>query len=612
MNILGFKPSSTESPKKKISPIDSAQSLECNRTEPNRDVYESATRTWVQHVGQNDLIGVQAGLSSGRVNFNLQDVAGRTALNYAAETNKAELLNLLLTKTNMDYNHTDYAGKTPLHAAAEKGHLNIVKELLQLSAIDQSVCHSDHQNKLPFELALINQHPEVTKAIHTYLGERHGQNAIHHAAILNKPELLDKAVGATNLDYNQIDCYNKTPLQIAAERGHLDIVNCLLKLPGIEESVTPRIAKNIRTPGAIANRPIQLALKNGHTAVADKIHQHLLRHQLPTPFAVQRNLTQTTENEAKAPYDDEDLRLHKAVDRGDEAAVIELLADASFPAEMLNAPHHYGLSPLACAATRGHLNILNRLLQDPRIDINAICKDLGKTPLQYATQHGQLKTALRLIGQPGIKLNHRDKEGNSALHLTLQKMRRDDSLPELRLTAAQVQELKERQWNLALIRESLLAQQNIQPNLRNRAGLTPLAQSVSDKNKIAFDKLIADPRTNVNIRAKKGLSPLHIAICTNNAYMFDKLTAHPGVDVNIPDNGGFTPLHWAISTDNQHMFNQLIERDETNLEQSSHNGTTPLDYAFKLKRREMAQELSEILDDESASDEQKYSDMSLG
>ncbi|KAJ3005964.1 hypothetical protein HKX48_000374 [Thoreauomyces humboldtii] len=127
------------------------------------------------------------------------DESGMTALHIAAATNSVEIVRLLLpvSKTALD-TQTD-SGQTALHYAASKGHLETVDELLNADA-DPSVPDS------------------------------YGQLPIHRAATLDRLAVVRRLKEDPRGKVNVRDGSGNTPLHLAAEEGHVELVRYLLSV----------------------------------------------------------------------------------------------------------------------------------------------------------------------------------------------------------------------------------------------------------------------------------------------------------------------------------------------------------------------------------------------
>ena len=138
-------------------------------------------------------------------------------------------------------------------------------------------------------------------------------------------------------------------------------------------------------------------------------------------------------------------------------------------------------------------SILRKILEYPDIDVN-ITDNYGNTPLHWAAWFGNFRMLADLLFIPGdyeifenkaIQLNNQNKYGETALHYAAKfgrevcvrdiLLRRTDIKPNIKEHRAGNTPLHEAAKNgHTEIVKALLAHQDINPNLRNDAGFTPL------------------------------------------------------------------------------------------------------------------------------------------
>ncbi|CAN0041563.1 unnamed protein product, partial [Laminaria digitata] len=123
---------------------------------------------------------------------------GRT-LHFAASTGKAEIVRLLLKRS--DVNATDNAGYTPLMATCQSDHAHVeVVRLLLDAGADPTLAGKD------------------------------GRNPLHLAARSDHMDLVDMLHSKAPATLNRCDAEDLTPLYMACHRGHESMVSKLLSL----------------------------------------------------------------------------------------------------------------------------------------------------------------------------------------------------------------------------------------------------------------------------------------------------------------------------------------------------------------------------------------------
>lgn len=171
---------------------------------------------------QRNNLEVVESLVENKANVNAKDKHLRTPLHYAAEGGGNSLTQLLLNK-KADPNVPDKEKKTPLHVAAAAGNLDAVEAMLtnkaRYGAKDMDGC-------TPIHYAIISGNMDMVKS-------------------------LLKAAKNKNLEDKNV--WRKTPLHLAAEYGHSDLVNLLLTSGAVIDPLDGN-----------RDTPLHCACKSGH------------------------------------------------------------------------------------------------------------------------------------------------------------------------------------------------------------------------------------------------------------------------------------------------------------------------------------------------------------
>ncbi|XP_042320249.1 CARD- and ANK-domain containing inflammasome adapter protein-like [Sceloporus undulatus] len=153
-----------------------------------------------------------------------------TPLHLASYKGHADVARKLL-RQKANVNLKDKQSKTPLHLAAERGHSAMV-ELLLNSKADPSA--TDKEKKIPLHLASIGAHLSTVKVLlarKSRFGAKDmdGCSPVHYAAISGNMEILKALLVAGNhKNINDKNIWRKTPLHLAAEHGHSDLIHYML------------------------------------------------------------------------------------------------------------------------------------------------------------------------------------------------------------------------------------------------------------------------------------------------------------------------------------------------------------------------------------------------
>ncbi|KXN66238.1 ankyrin [Conidiobolus coronatus NRRL 28638] len=134
---------------------------------------------------------------------------------------------------------------------------------------------------------------------------------------------------------------------------------------------------------------------------------------------------------------------------------------------------HTGMVPLHYAASRGHYDIVELLLDEVGTEVDPLNNE-KETPLLKACFGGHLKVAQLLILR-GANVNHRDKEGWSSLHNAVSK-------GYFELVS----------W--------LIEEARVQVNITSNKGFTPLITSATQGQLKVVKYLVEIGRADINIK----------------------------------------------------------------------------------------------------------------
>ena len=132
---------------------------------------------------------------------------------------------------------------------------------------------------------------------------------------------------------------------------------------------------------------------------------------------------------------------------------------------------------LLYAAANNKLDIVEKLMNHPRIDVNTV-DNVGWTALMYAARDDQPDVVISLMNHPKIDVNLQDKSGNTALHYAVFNNHPD------------------------IVKLLLSGDKKIDAKLKNTRGQTPLSLAKSLKH-TDIEKLLPKPSLFGNLFSKK-------------------------------------------------------------------------------------------------------------
>lgn len=418
---------------------------------------------------------------------------GRSALHFAVQEGKIELVEELLANGHTDPNVVNNYNESALHIAANSGNLKMVQILLAHPKIDPNL--KNNSLSTPLAIAALNGDLEMVKAM-----------------------LANKKVDPTIPIWS-----GKTPIELAAEVGHLDVVYALLSddrvnkmLPldvkytlaasvGDQSMVEILLTNELLDPnvsGEDGKSALYLALAGNYVETASTILQD--KRLDPKKILPANNLDVGVANSLmilaiKSGRDDviaallEDKRIdpNKTIDQYgstllhlasklNQAPIVKLLVDN--PRVNINQPNLDNETALFTAVNKQSLGAIQLLVESKNLDPNVQERVLsaGWTALHCAVYRDETDTVKMLLNRNDIDLSLKDDGGETVLDIALSKKNSE------MISLIQGYQVKQQQ--------SLQAQKVVPINSENVTPPPPLVQSVKHKLKenVAMMKMVDD------------------------------------------------------------------------------------------------------------------------
>jgi ankyrin repeat protein len=487
-------------------------------------------------------------------------------LHVAAFFGTSHVLHRLLNRPKQYADSKDRGGRTPLSYAAENGHQSVVKQLL---------CHAVNPNsrdaiyrRTPLSWASENGHQAVVQLL------------LEHCAVTS------------------LNCSNgRAPISYAAAKGHKIVVQKLLDQNAAADSQRstelPRKMRNkisfwwLNSTGFTAQTPLSLAAENGHKEIVQLLHSRGAdadsrdnRGHSPVALAAQGGYEEIVQllldwgaESASRDYFGWTPLYHAAV-RG-HTKVVQLLLDLNVEVSLtdcsLKTPMHWaskngheavvqmllmrgidanlrdlgGQSATSLAASGGHLAVV-RILLEQNVDPDSKHIE-GRTPLSFAAEGGYTEI-VQLLLQRGADADSRDIRDLSPL-----------SWAAGRGNDAVVQVLLEYDVDI--------------DSIDVVEGRTPLSRAAEIGSQAIVSQLLQRNAMS-DSKDKRGRSPLSWAARRRHESVV-QLLLERGASSNSKDNDGWSPIHWAGGNKDDPVVQLLLHRSDATGINDCWNPTLP-------------------------------------
>lgn len=435
-----------------------------------RKPLDLGTHAWVDDHGvplvvavnsaQTDTVKFLIGFRNVNVNCRNRSTL-KTPLHYAVERGCYEIVDLLLTRPDINPDLRDVDGNTPftlaktpdiarclldtgrvdpgardkhrttaLHSAAEHGYAALCRFLLNTNGI--SVDDKDTAGLTPFAKGILYQWTDSagsSRMAKTFLStagvdpdaqDIEGQTPLMHATSNSNVSIVQLLLEDARVNPDSKDMYGRSPLSYAAEVGETEIVRTLLDTGKVKINV--RTTRNFRGPSGLPGNflvrigwdaedlregeetdcmgytPLHYASSKGHTAIV----RLLLGTGAVEPDA--------RSNVGRTP-------LSLAAEGGYDSIVRALLDTGSVDPDSRDAQ---GRSPFSYSLGRatyesGRTSIVNLLLDTGKVDPDS--EDIiGRTPISYAASYGAPSLLQHLLSRNvELRLMSKDNSGKSPI-----------------------------------------------------------------------------------------------------------------------------------------------------------------------------------------------------
>ncbi|XP_045473083.1 serine/threonine-protein phosphatase 6 regulatory ankyrin repeat subunit A [Harmonia axyridis] len=364
------------------------------------DVFDIEGRSALHLAAERGFLPICDSLLTHKAFINSKSRNGRTALHLAAMNGHVHLVKFLIKDHHAVIDILTLKKQTPLHLGAAAGQIEVCKLLLELGA---DIDATDEQGQKPIHAACRNNHSEVAKLFlqqHPSLVmamTKDGNTCAHIAAAQGSVTVIEELMkfdrqGVINARNKLTDA---TPLQIAAEGGHAEVVKALV-----------RANASVNDENKAGFTAAHLAARNGHGQVLEVLRSS-------------NTLKITSKKLGVTP-------LHVAAYFGQADTVRELLTHVpgTVKSEVPSGSslvsilgNESGMTPLHLAAFSGNENVVRLLLNSAGVQVDAASRENGYNPMHLACYGGHVTVVGLLLSRSAELLQSVDKHGKTGLHI---------------------------------------------------------------------------------------------------------------------------------------------------------------------------------------------------
>ena len=313
-----------------------------------------------------------------------QNSMGETAISMACFCGTVEMVNALIVK-GANLNIVENNGYYPISYAAQKGDAEMLQLLASKGA---NINVKAFEGVTPLMIAIALRHTAAAKTLielgaNINIPHDNGIFPIHYAALCGDLETLKLLVTDYNVDQLTGNAVNKTPVYLAAQGGHTEVVQWLKNERGAD----------INLWGVKGMTPIFASIAHNHPETAATLIALGAKVTIPNCFGF--------------------FPIHAAAEVGDLATVQLLDSRSEINIPALNIQQ---LLPIHSAFSKAQMGVMDYLLRKGA-SINAQSTE-GKTPLHLLLAHQGIavETKLQIVKKylSEFDLSIKDMAGQTA------------------------------------------------------------------------------------------------------------------------------------------------------------------------------------------------------
>ncbi|XP_046550762.1 ankyrin repeat domain-containing protein 50-like [Haliotis rubra] len=350
--------------------------------------------------------------------LSLVDSFGFNIIHSACHGGDLEMVKYVLSQTMLDINGGVQCGRTAMMLAAENGHKDVVELLVDTGA----------------DVSLVDET---------------GDNILHCACRGGDVEVVQYILSQNMVDINSLGHEKKTPVMLAGQYGHKEVVEVLVK-HGANLSLRDKVGDNILhlacfkghvdvvkyiislhrvyidSRGFERKTPVMKAGEGGHKEVVEFLVNHgadlalrdsdtnIILH-LISYWGGSVDVGKYVLSQHKVNINQRGWRNRPPVLVAGENGYKDLVELFVKHGAKLSLKDRRKMNILHCASDKGHLAVVMYIVSLHSVDIDSEGFE-NKTPMMFAGQSGH-KDVVEFLVNHGADLAHRDSDTNIILHL---------------------------------------------------------------------------------------------------------------------------------------------------------------------------------------------------
>lgn len=305
--------------------------------------YFDKSKQWFKAASIGDLKAIKKLIN--KINVNMKDEYGYTALILAADRGYQNIVEFLLKIPNINVNIQNNRGDTALYEATSSGHRNIVKLLLQMPSINVNAQNHDgwaaihwatSENDIQMVKLLLD-----TPGLNINIQMNIGDTPLMRAFVNLDENIIKLLLSHDNIDVNIQNNEGYTALIFATWQINKEIVELLLNSPLINLNLKDVHGKTALTYAKERNfRKIEQLIKNKINALTLTGFESIKNQNIEILKTVIAQISD------KVTDHDGNTFLHAACSHNTIPVALFLLTQAKDPRELCVAQNNMGLTPL--------------------------------------------------------------------------------------------------------------------------------------------------------------------------------------------------------------------------------------------------------------------------